>query len=257
MRSWIIIVCAVVAGLLLAMGIYLWGGAAKSGVADSVQVQDPGPQGRGGRGGVGGGGGMGLGGGGMFSQVRDSFGELVTLLGEASLGPSFNLSKEQKEKIQAIRDEVKAAQGKWRKDHAADLAKLNKEMQAVRDSGDRGGLRDVFQKRQELMATGPNMDEATKRLKGVLTAEQLKALEAYATAKRAEEEETRRAIGDFFGGGGPGGGGRGAGGPGGPGGGGRGAGGGGAGGGPGGRGGGARGGAQQSVPVTPAVRPGA
>jgi len=253
MRSWIIIGGAVVAGLLLAMGIYLWGGAAKSGVADSVQVQDPGPQGRGGRGGVGGGGGMGPGGGGMFSQVRDSFGELVTLLGEASLGPSFNFSKEQKEKIQAIRDEVKAAQGKWRKDHAADFAKLNKEMQAVRDSGDRGGLRDVFQKRQELMATGPNMDEATKRLKGVLTLEQMKGLEAYMAAKRAEEEETRRAIGDFFGGGGPGGGGPGGGGrgAGGPGGGGPG------GGGPGGGGPGGRGGAQQSVPATPAVRPGA
>jgi len=209
MRSWIIIGCSVLVGLVLCVGVYMWGGVGQGSQVDAIPVQARGQgqgQGRMGGGGPGGGPG-GFAGRGMMG--RDSLSEIITLLGEVNLKPEFNLTKDQKDKIQAIRNEVKEARAKWQKEKADDLKKLAEEMRAARDANvDREQLRELFQKRQEIMGTAPTTEEAVKKIREVLTAEQLAALDAYTKEKQAADEAARQEMGAMFGGGmrgGPGG----------------------------------------------------
>ncbi len=136
---------------------------------------------------------------GMFPG-RDATGETIALIALASLNPDFDLTKEQKEKIQAIAEEAKAA-GKWRADHDAELRKLDEDMRNARQDGQREELELLTQKQQDLMATGPKAEDLTAKLKAVLTPEQLKALDAAAAEKRAADDQRRRQGGGMFGGG--------------------------------------------------------
>jgi len=202
MRTSILISTALVAGLMLTFGVYKFtlSGDPK---ADVVPVQDARPGGQGG--GFGGfrGGGMG-GPGGMMGQ-RDGFGEAVAALAECNLEPDFNLTADQKTKIQGIRDGVKKARETWRKDHEEDIKKVQEEMRAARDGQDRDKAREAFQKLQELGAGAPKTDDAEKQLKAVLTADQAKKLDAKVEERFNQMEENRRQMMDRMGGGGPGG----------------------------------------------------
>lgn len=198
MRNWMIIGGAVLVSVLLAMGLYEWGGDSAGVQAESMAVQDPGPQGRGMRG-AGGPGFMPAGR--MFFQNRDGFAEALSLLGEASLNPDFDLTREQKERIRAIREEVAAARAKWQKDHAEEFKELAEGSRAARGGGSSDQFQQVMQKRQDLLATAPKTDEAAQRLKATLTPDQLKMLEAYTAERRAADEEMRQQMGSGFGGG--------------------------------------------------------
>ena len=152
------------------------------------------------------GGGGGGRGGGMMQQ--DPFVQQIDALGDLNLRPDFTLTKEQKEKLQAIRDDVKKAEDKWRADHAADLKKIQDDMMALRDAPDQDKMRELGTKRRELMQTMPKNDEAVGKIKALLTEDQAKALETRIT-ERQEEGRARMGMGGM---GGPGGGRRGGGG---------------------------------------------
>jgi Spy/CpxP family protein refolding chaperone len=157
------------------------------------------------------------------------FGEFIDVLAELNLEPDFNLTQAQKENIKQVRDGLKAATEKWRSEQEPELQKL---VEQARQSGtNRDAWRELGEKRQAIMATAPSAEAAMEQIRQLLTAEQLKALEEAAAARRAETEERRRQAEERLRGGrggAPGGGAPGGGAPGG--GGGRGAGGGGAGG---------------------------
>jgi Spy/CpxP family protein refolding chaperone len=107
------------------------------------------------------------------------------------------------EKLQAIRDEVKKEEGKWRADHAADLKKIQDDMAAA--AQDREQMRQVMTQRRELMQTMPKTDDAAQKVKALLTDDQAKALDARIAER---QEEMRSRMGGMMGGrGGRGGGG--------------------------------------------------
>jgi hypothetical protein len=62
---------------------------------------------------------------------RDMLSPLIMILGELNLAPDFNLSPEQKQKIQTIRDDFKGAMDAFRKDHADELKQLDDPATAV------------------------------------------------------------------------------------------------------------------------------
>ena len=136
-----------------------------------------------------------------FGQVRDAFSETLDLVGEASLGLGFDLTKEQKDKIQALRVQAKTAQAIWEKEHADELKKLAEQVRAAGQGAATGQFRDMVQKRQDIMATAPNADSAAAKLKAILTAEQLKTVNAYAVAKQASDAQMGQQGGGMFGGG--------------------------------------------------------
>ena len=161
---------------------------------------------------AGGGGGRGGGrgaGAGMFQQ--DPFQQTIAALGDLNLQPDFNLTKEQKEKLQGIRDDVKKAAAKWRTDNADALKKLQDDSREAMQGQDREKMREIMTKRQELMQTQPKTDDAAKQVTALLTEDQKAALEKK-IAERREEMRNRGGMmgmggGRRAGGGGGGGGG--------------------------------------------------
>jgi hypothetical protein len=201
MRSWIISICAVVVSALLIFGAFWWSRRPEVS-GDSISVSSADLQGRGG--GFGGPGGMGgFAGrfGGMSAQSNDKLAETVALIGEASLAPGFDLTVEQREKIQAIRDAAKAAQAQWQKSHADELKKLSDQLRVARDASKRDDMRNLMQKRQEILASAVKTEDAAQALRAILTPPQAKALDAYAAEKRKAEEESRQQLGEIFAGG--------------------------------------------------------
>lgn len=167
--------------------------------------------GRGGRaGGMMGGGMMGLGGGDVLSQF-------TAALAELNLAPGFDLTKEQKEKIQAVRDTFKKDSEKWKTDHEADFKKLQDDQAALRANGQRPTpeqMQELQKKRQDLQATAPSPDDAVKAIKAILGEELAKKVDDKITELKAEQQkrmdQLRAQFG--FGGGNGGAGGAGAGG---------------------------------------------
>jgi hypothetical protein len=151
-------------------------------------------------GGPGGFGPGGFGPGGAMQRGRDSFTETVALLGELNLSPEFELAKEQRQRIQALRTEFQAAREKWQQDFAEQSRALDEQMRAARDSGKLEEIEALTQKRQDLMSAAPKAYEATTKLKAILTPDQLKALETFVADKRKTDDAARRPAG-----GGPGG----------------------------------------------------
>jgi Spy/CpxP family protein refolding chaperone len=145
-------------------------------------AQAGGGGGGGGGGGRGGRGGMGMG---MAGLTTDpAFAQLVSALGECNLAPDFTLTADQKQALKSIRDDVKAAQDKWRTDHAADITKLQADMQAARGGGG-GDMQAVMQKMTELRNTRPSTVDAQAAIKKLLTADQAKAVDAKVEELRA------------------------------------------------------------------------
>jgi len=139
--------------------------------------------------------------GGILSLTRDSFAEIFSLVGEAALNPDFNLTREQLERIQTIRSQVKAERDKWFKEHAEDFRKAGEEFRKAREAGDREKFRDIFQQRAQILQTIPPTGNAAEKIKAVLTPDQLKLLDAYTAQKRAEEDQLQQAVWEFYGGG--------------------------------------------------------
>lgn len=140
--------------------------------------------------GMGGGGGGAWGGGGMGSQ----FYTLIYTLSELNFTPDFTLTKEQKEKIQALREDFKKAQEKWRTDHQEDFKKAQEQWAEVRgaDPANREKWQEISKAQQQLWATSPNGDEQAKAIKSVLTPEQLKLYEDKIAQRQAEAEKARK-----------------------------------------------------------------
>jgi hypothetical protein len=152
------------------------------------------------------GGGPGRPGGGMPGFGLDPFDQTIVALGDLNLRPDFELTKDQKQKLQAVRDEVKQAEDKWRTDHAADLKKIQDDAMAARQSQDMEKMREIMTARRDLMQTMPKTDDAAQKVKALLTADQAKALETRIT----ERQEAGTRMGPMMGGRGrgPGGGGQ-------------------------------------------------
>lgn len=163
-------------------------------------------------GGGGGPGGGGPGGGGMMGGVVQQVlgGQLQQVLrdiGDASLTPGFELTKDQKEKIQAIREEHRKAVEKWVEEHKDDIKKLREQMAGMFGGGNRPDPEKIQELRkagQDLTATAPKSDEAAKQVKAVLTEEQAKQLEAFRTQRDADQKKLMEMVG-MQPGGGPGG----------------------------------------------------
>ena len=121
-------------------------------------------------------------------QQRDPFSEALAALGELALTPNFMITNEQKESIQSLKLDQKLASDKWRGEHADELQKLSEEAEAAREGGDRQKLRDIFQKRRNLLNGGPKPEDAVKKLMGLLNEEQRTRLDERLAQRRAEEE---------------------------------------------------------------------
>ncbi len=128
-------------------------------------------------------------------MAQDQFVQTITALGDVNLRPDFNLTAEQKQKLQAVRDEVKAMEDKWRTDHAADLKKIQDDMAAARQGQDREKMREIMTARGELMQTMPKTDDAAQKVKALLTPDQAKALETRITER---QEEMRSRMGGMM-----------------------------------------------------------
>ena len=177
--------------------------AALIGSISVVKAADAQPEGQGRRGAAGAGqrpggpGGAGAGGFGMFGGPRDALTEAIGALGELNLSPSFSLTKEQKEKIQGIRDTAKQARDKWTSEHQEQITKLGDEFRAAMQAQERDKLRELGQQRQDLMASAPKTEDAAAQLQAVLSDDQRKQLDEQ-IAKR--QQEMQNAAGRFGGG---------------------------------------------------------
>ena len=142
-------------------------------------------------------------GGPMFA--RDALAGVIATLGEVNLSPGFELSAEQKQKIQAIRDEFKSAMEQWRSEHADDLKALDEQQKALFDNMQAGNppdpdqMRELMEARGQLMETAPNGQEQADQVKALLTPDQLKKFEEKQAALDAEREEMMQRMPMRFG----------------------------------------------------------
>lgn len=133
---------------------------------------------------------------GMGMMQANRFVQAIDALGDLNLRPDFNLTKEQKEKLHAIREEVKKSEEQWRTAHAEDLKKIQEDMQAAR--GDQDKMREVMTQRQELMQGMPGGEDSVTKVKALLTEDQVKALDTRITER---QQEMRNRMGGMMGGG--------------------------------------------------------
>jgi hypothetical protein len=133
----------------------------------------------------------------FFMGERNALSETLAILGDLNLSPGFTLSDEQKQKIQAIRDDFKKQQEAWRAEHAEELQKLDEQMAELRDAGgppDPDQMREIMEARRELMSTAPDGEDESREVKAILTEDQLKQFEA---REQAAEQERQRMRGQF------------------------------------------------------------
>src|SRR5207248_793628 len=123
---------------------------------------------------------------------RDFLSPLVMTLGELNLAPDFSLSAEQKQKIQAIRDDFKAASDAFKKDHAEEIKQLDDQQKEMMDGLQTGNIPDpaammeLSEQRRALMQNAPDGAEHATQVKAALDPEQLKKLEAKEAAQVKE-----------------------------------------------------------------------
>jgi hypothetical protein len=182
-------------------------------------AQGGGGGGGGGRGGAGGG----FGGGGMlggllggvlgpyatFVQGQDALSVYMASLADMNMAPDFPLTKEQKEKIQAIRDKFKADIEKWNTDHADDSKKLRDDLMGMIQGGNitAQDFQDLNKKRTDMNATAPSADDAVKEVKAVLGDDLAKQVDDFIAAQKADRNKkladlrTQLGIGAGMGGG--------------------------------------------------------
>lgn len=141
----------------------------------------------------------------MGMMGQNALSETMRIVAELNLTPDFTLTVEQKQKIQAIRDEFKKQQQKWQQDHAAEIKDIQKQMADAQENG--GGPEDmqkIAQASRKLQESAPKGDEFVKQIKAVLTTDQLDQVEAKQDELAKQREKMMK---ERFGpGGGPGGG---------------------------------------------------
>lgn len=133
----------------------------------------------------------------MFPAFEgNALGEVVSVLGELNLSPDFTLTPEQKQKIQAIRDDFKNQQEMWRAEHAEELKQLDDRMAELMDGGgpppEPEQMREVMEARRDLMSTAPDGENEAEQVKALLSEDQLKQFEARRTALEEERQQMRR-----------------------------------------------------------------
>ncbi len=165
--------------------------------ACSVALAQPAPGGRGGGGrGPGGGPPMRMGMQGQFGM--NALDDVVIVVADLNMKPGFTLSEDQKTRIQAIRDALKAAQEKWRADNADELKDVQEAMASLREQGPGGdpeAWRDVMEQNMSLMQTAPNGNDEAEQLRALLSADQAKALDARQEELAAEREKMWQQMG--------------------------------------------------------------
>ena len=141
---------------------------------------------------------------------RDALSSVITTLGGANLLPGFNLTEEQKKKIQSIRDDFKYAMEQWRTEHADELKALDEQQEELFANMQAGGgppdpdqMRDLMEARRDLMDTAPNGEAQTEQVKAVLTPDQLKRFEEVQAALDKQREEMMQRMPFRMGPGGP------------------------------------------------------
>jgi Spy/CpxP family protein refolding chaperone len=131
----------------------------------------------------------------MFGPDRNHLVETLNILGDLNLTPSFTLTAEQKQKIQAIRDDFRKQQDTWRAEHADQLKALEDQMAELRDAGgppDPDQMREIMEERRDLMSTAPNGEDESEQVKALLTADQLKQFQTHLAALEQEREQMRQ-----------------------------------------------------------------
>jgi hypothetical protein len=135
---------------------------------------------------------------GMFGG--DELTPVIMTLADLNIRPTFTLSDDQKQKIQAIRDDFKQNMEKWRTDHADELKALDDQQKEMFDNMQNGGgpdpqaMMENANQRQQLMETAPKGDEHAKQVKALLTPEQLKQLETRQAEQEKEREEMMKRM---------------------------------------------------------------
>ena len=114
---------------------------------------------------------------------------LMTLT-QLNMTPEFTLDKEAKQKLQALREEYRAAQTKYFTDHRLDMEKLQKEMMEAYKSRDVDDIKMAQKKMQEFQAAGVKAEDYVAKAKATLTPEQLKFVEE----RQAKAEQDRAAA---------------------------------------------------------------
>jgi hypothetical protein len=126
---------------------------------------------------------------------RDSLSPLVMTLGELNLGPDFTLTAEQKQKIQAIRDDFKAATEAFKKDHAEEIKQLDDQQKEMMDGFQTGNIPDpnammeLNEQRRALMQGAPDGTEHANQVRAALNPDQLKKVQEKEAAQAKEREE--------------------------------------------------------------------
>jgi len=179
---------ALAAAAFLSMGTLAY---AQDKPDDKTSPAAPAPGGAGGGGGGRGGfGGPGGPGGGLFGQ-RDALHDVLAILGDLNLSPTFTLTQDQKDKIQVVRDDFKKQTDKWDTDHAAELKKIRDGFAEARGQGGQGGgnrekFQELSKQMTDLNASKPKADDAVKAIIAILTGDQAKSLATAQAAKQAE-----------------------------------------------------------------------
>ena len=117
---------------------------------------------------------------------RDPLDDAVQPLAELNLRPDFELTREQKDKIQAIRAAYDARLDGWRAGHEADFKAQSKRWSDLRSGHLPPGGRPteewpkLMKARQDLLATSPDATDAVDQMTAVLTADQRQRYDAAA-----------------------------------------------------------------------------
>lgn len=126
---------------------------------------------------------------------RDLLAQLIMMLGDLNLSPDFNLSGEQKQKIQSIRDDFKGATDAFKKDHADELKQLDDQQKELMDGfqngniPDPGAMMELMEQRRAVMQNAPDGGEHASQIRALLTPDQLKKLEEKEATMAKEREE--------------------------------------------------------------------
>ncbi len=134
-------------------------------------------------------------------NALDSF---LMILGEANLTTSFNLTRDQKEKITDIRAAFGRSLDAWRRTNGADLADMQAELRDLMGYGnynnpsptedrDPDGTKrqKLVDSIREVVATAPDGEQEIQRIRAVLTPAQAEQIDTRVLQSQMEAERRR------------------------------------------------------------------
>jgi hypothetical protein len=116
---------------------------------------------------------------------------IVSMVTELNMTPDFTLDKDQKTRIQDIRDEWKKANDQFLAENADKLTELNNATTEALKARDMEMVTALSKERQALMAQGPKMDDFSAKIKDSLTADQRKVVEEKELVQKAQMQQRR------------------------------------------------------------------